>query len=94
MKPQIFSSKAEEFGDFYVFYPRPDTAEITFAVATSDLSTPYIKTHKRFKSVKTPVAEGFVRLWDWKSDRLLDIEVSTIKKVVPLQSVLQNDRLN
>lgn len=93
MKAATFWDKAKEFGDFYIYFARPDTQEVTFAVATADLSTAYIRNHARFKGQKRKEQpEGSVLLWDWKSDRPLSVELSSVKKLVPLQSVLKNER--
>lgn len=100
MKAETFWNKAKEFGDFYLYFARPDTQEVTFAVATADLSTAYIRNHPRFKAAKRAVSKGVVGstpnthvdLWDWKSDRPLSVELSSVKKLVPLQSVLKNER--
>ena len=100
MKAATFWDKAKEFGDFYIYFARPDTQEVTFAVATADLSTPYIRNNSRFKAAKRAVSKGVVPptsntcvdLWDWKSDKLICVELASIKKLVPLQSVLKNER--
>lgn len=94
MKESVFLQKSSEFGDFYIYYLSPENS-VTFAVATSNLSTAYIKNHPRLKrQEKFPLKRNEVRVWDWKSDRPIDIPLENIKKLVPLQSVLQNDRPN
>jgi len=89
MQLETFNAKAQEMGDFYVYFVDPVTKVDKYAVATADLSTTYIKESRR-KKPKT--VDGEVLMWNWSSNNYLRVPCSSIKKLVPLASVLKNVR--
>lgn len=90
MKLSDFEAKANSMGDFYVYFTGEDNKP-SFLVATTDFSTPYIQNHAKFKKKsKEPLVTDHVAMWNWKSDNLVMLPLTSIKKLVPLSSVLQN----
>jgi hypothetical protein len=91
MKKEVFVSKAEEMGDFYVYFTDAEGNK-TFSVGTADLSTPYIARKLKTKQKRTPQASSLeeVQIWDWNRDRLVTLKFSAISKLVPLSTVLKN----
>lgn len=90
MLKEVFDQKSQAMGDFYVYYTKKDTGLTTFAVCTTDLSTPYIATRLKQKQRNTEALADQVVLWSWTGDNLLKLELKQIKKLVPLASVLKN----
>lgn len=90
MHKSIFESKASEMGDFYMYYTRE--GRTVFTVATSDFDNKYIQNHKNFK--RKPKFNPFTHalVWSWQADRLITVALSDVKKLVPLGTVLKNQR--
>lgn len=88
MQLDTFMSKSQEMGDFYVYFTDPVLKTDKFAVATTDLSTKYIATSSR---KKPKLLAGEVLMWNWLSNNYLKLPIFSIKKLVPLASVLKND---
>lgn len=76
--------------DFYMYYTRNGSS--TFAVATIDVSNPYIKSHKRAQNLRPYNPDTHARVWDWKSDRFITVPLTSVRKLVPLSTVLKNGR--
>jgi hypothetical protein len=88
MQLEVFQNKAKEMGDFYVYFTRPDKTTGYF-VATADLNNAYI--HEQMSKRKAePLNPDQVRLWNWSANSISHIDVKSIKKLVPLASVLKN----
>ena len=92
MQKEIFHEKAEEMGDFYLYHtvhiPNVGT-KVTYSICTLELDNPYIKSQRRhnFKPQDTKAV-----LWDWKTNRFIQVSYGNIKKMVPLATVLKNVR--
>ena len=91
MQLETFVAKSEEMGDFYVYFTDPVLKVEKFAVATTDLSTPYIAKSTRRKP---KLEAGEVLMWNWTSNNFFKLPIFCIKKLVPLSSVLKNDGTN
>lgn len=89
MQKSVFEIKSQSMSDFYMYYTRE--GRNTFAVATIDLSNPYIKNHKKAHSLQSYNPKTHTRVFDWKSDRFITVPLSSIRKLVPLATVLKND---
>lgn len=87
MQKSVFDKKAEQMGDFHIYYQKRDSNVVTFAVCTADLSTPYIR--DRVKR-QPPAKEGEVLLWNWRYNSVLRIPYDRVKKLTPLSAVLRN----
>lgn len=90
MQKSVFDTKSRQMNDFYLYYTR--NGRNTFAVATTDVSSPYIKSHKRAQNLPKYNPNTHARVWDWKSDRFITVPLSDVKKLVPLSTVLKNGR--
>lgn len=90
MQKSVFHSKADEMGDFYVYYNRD--GKTSFTVATTDFSNKYITSHKNYKRMPKFNPFTHVVVWSWQADRLLTLALSDVKKLVPLGTVLKNQR--
>lgn len=88
MQQAAFEKKAEQMGDFYLYYQKPSTNLVTFGICTAELDIPYIQSKLRGAKAK----EGEVLLWNWRYDSLLRVRFDKIKKLTPLGAVLKNDR--
>lgn len=88
MQLEVFQNKANEMGDFYVYFTRPDKTTGYF-VATADLNNKYIHEQMSRRKQET-LKDGNVRMWSWSANAVVDLDVKSIKKLVPLASVLKN----
>lgn len=88
MQQALFEKKAEQMGDFYMYYQKRDSNLVTFGICTADLNIPYIQSRLRGTKAK----EGEVILWNWRYDSPLRVRYDKIKKLTPLGAVLKNDR--
>lgn len=91
MQKTLFQEKANEMGDFYMYYTATIGGvgpKVTFGVCTADLDNPYIKSHPAPKHVPS----NKVLVWNWKANRYLVVNYDAIKKLVPLATVLKNAR--
>jgi len=88
MQEAIFNKKAEQMGDFYMYYQKRDSTIITFGICTADLDNSYIQTRLRGFKAKP----GEVILWNWRYDSPLRVQYDKIKKLTPLGAVLKNHR--
>lgn len=89
MKQEIFTAKAAEMGDFYVYFT-DDKNTKTFCVATADLSTQYIRDKLKGRKPNKLNREEQVQVWDWNRDRLVVLNYASVTKLVPLSTVLKN----
>ena len=88
MKKADFDAKAQEMGDFYMYYQKE--GRTVYSVCTADLSTPYIKTHKRMKRKQAHNPFTEVAVWSWQADRLITVNLEDVRRLVPLSSILKN----
>lgn len=88
MLKSVFEKKAEQMGDFYVYYQKRDSNVITFGICTTDFDNHHIKSKMR----KIHVGANEVLMWNWRYDSPLKVSYDKIKKLTPLGAVLKNDR--
>lgn len=81
--------KVNSYGDAIITYRSEKSNKLKYNVCTLDFSTPYIKA-KKSRARKVDNAVLFF-CWDTDSYRLLYPE--RVTSVVPLSSILKNDRL-
>ena len=86
MQKSVFLKKAEQMGDFYMYYQKPSTNVVTFGVCTMEVND-YISNRSR----GTKVADDEVLLWNWRYNSPLKVKYASIKKLTPLSAVLKND---
>jgi hypothetical protein len=88
MKKETFEAQSKEFGDFYVYYVKKDSSQVTYGICTTELEIPYIKS--KMRNGKPPRCVGDeVLMWNWKNDAFLRVSLAKIKKLVPLSKVVQ-----
>ena len=90
MRKEVFVEKAEQMGDFQLFYSKEKSKKnVSFGICTADLSTPYIK--DRIPKSLTVMPDQAL-LWDWTYDRHIIVPYAQIKKMTPLSAILKNGR--
>lgn len=102
MKLEEFNSKAESFGDFYVYYTKPGANYQLNLVGTTDFTPPYIADivakQVRSKTFKQAIhdmdREKEVIVFSYNSNKLRILPLNRIKRLVPLSSILKNQPLS
>lgn len=89
MQLAVFQAKASEMGDFYVYFTRPDKTT-AFLVATTDFDNRYINEQMSKRKTTEPLTPDQVKVWNWSANCVSYLDVKSIKKLVPLASVLKN----
>lgn len=89
MQLAVFQAKAKEMGDFYVYFTRPDKTT-AYLVATTDFDNRYINEQVSKRKAAEPLAADHVKVWNWSANCVSYLDVKSIKKLVPLASVLKN----
>jgi hypothetical protein len=93
MQLNVLTAKSQEMGDYYVYHLKDDGKTVSFFVGTSDLSTPYIQEQIKKQTRGQPIRglpDTHVYMWSWTHNSLRQVELKSIKKLVPLSSVLKN----
>ena len=88
MKKEELRSLVEEYGDAIITYRSEQSKKLKYNVCTLDFSTPYIQ--KKKTRTKESMETLLVFCWDTDSYRIL--KPKNVTTVVPLASVLKNDR--
>ena len=88
MKKQELAQIVHEYGDAIITYRSAHSKKLKYNVCTLDFSTPYIK-DKRNRAKET---EETLLLFCWDTDSYRLLKPKNITTVVPLASVLKNDR--
>ena len=88
MKKQELARLVHEYGDAIITYRSEHSKKLKYNVCTLDFSTPYIQGKK--KRAKESDNTMLFFCWDTDSYRLL--RPSNVSSVVPLSSILKNDR--
>ena len=88
MKKQELKELVTEYGDAVITYRSENSNKLKYNVCTLDFSTPYIKTNRnRAKESKENL---LLFCWDTDSYRLL--KPQNVTSVVPLSSILKNEK--
>lgn len=88
MKKQELVRLVTEYGDAIITYKSEQSKKLKYNVCTLDFSTPYIKEKKNRAKATSETLLLFC--WDTDSYRLLRFE--NVTSVVPLASILRNNR--
>ena len=88
MKKDELASLVNEYGDAIITFRSENSRKLKYNVCTADFSTPYIQSKKN--RVKESDETLLLFCWDTDSYRLL--KPKNVTSVVPLASVLRNDR--
>lgn len=88
MKKQELKELVTEYGDAVITYRSENSNKLKYNVCTLDFSTPYITTKRnRAKESKENL---LLFCWDTDSYRLL--KPQNVTSVVPLSSILKNEK--
>ena len=88
MKKQELAQLVHEYGDAIITYRSAHSKKLKYTVCTLDFSTPYIQ-DKRNRAKET---EETLLLFCWDTDSYRLLRPANVTSVVPLSSVLRNER--
>ena len=88
MKKQELAQLVHEYGDAIITYRSAHSKKPKYNVCTLDFSTPYIQ-EKRNRAKET---EETLLLFCWDTDSYRLLRPANVTSVVPLSSVLRNER--
>ena len=88
MKKEELRSLVEEYGDAIITYRSEQSKKLKYNVCTLDFSTPYIQK----KNPRTKESMETLLLFCWDTDSYRILKPKNVTTVVPLASVLKNDR--
>jgi hypothetical protein len=88
MKKEELANLIRDYGDAIITYRSEKSNKLKYNVCTLDFSTPYIQQKKNRAKESSSTLLTFC--WDTDSYRLL--KPSNVTSVVPLASVLKNER--
>ena len=88
MKKQELAQLVHEYGDAIITYRSAHSKKLKYNVCTLDFSTPYIQ-EKRNRAKET---EETLLLFCWDTDSYRLLRPANVTSVVPLSSVLRNDK--
>ena len=88
MKKQELAQLVHEYGDAIITYRSAHSKKLKYNVCTLDFSTPYIQ-EKRNRANET---EETLLLFCWDTDSYRLLRPANVTSVVPLSSVLRNER--
>ena len=88
MKKQELAQLVHEYGDAIITYRSAHSKKLKYNVCTLDFSTPYIQ-EKRNRAKET---DETLLLFCWDTDSYRLLRPANVSSVVPLSSVLRNDR--
>jgi len=77
-----------EYGDAIVNYRSENSRKLKYNICTLDFSTPYIQDKKN----KSREAIGTLLVFCWDSDSFKMVKYSNVTSVLPLSSMLRNNR--
>ena len=89
MKKEELRSLVEEYGDAIITYRSEQSKKLKYNVCTLDFSTPYIQKEK----TRTKESMETLLLFCWDTDSYRILKPKNVTTVVPLASVLKNDRV-
>ena len=88
MKKQELAQLVHEYGDAIITYRSAHSKKLKYNVCTLDFSTRYIQ-EKRNRAKET---EETLLLFCWDTDSYRLLRPANVSSVVPLSSVLRNER--
>ena len=88
MKKQELAQLVHEYGDAIITYRSAHSKKLKYNVCTLDFSTPYIQ-EKRNRAKET---DETLLLFCWDTDSYRLVRPANVSSVVPLSSILRNER--
>jgi hypothetical protein len=88
VKKQELAQIVHEYGDAVITYRSAHSKKLKYNVCTLDFSTPYIQ-EKRNRAKET---DETLLLFCWDTDSYRLLRPANVSSVVPLSSILRNER--
>ena len=88
MKKEELRKLVEEYGDAIITYRSEQSKKLKYNVCTLDFTTPYIQK----KKTRTKEKPDTLLLFCWDTDSYRILKPKNVTTVVPLASVLKNDK--
>ena len=88
MKKQELAQLVHEYGDAIITYRSAHSKKLKYNVCTLDFSTPYIQENRN----RAKETEETILLFCWDTDSYRLLRPANVTSVVPLSSVLRNER--
>ena len=88
MKKEDLAKLVTEYGDAIITYRSENSKKLKYNVCTLDFSTPYIQTKKN----RAKESDRTLLLFCWDTDSYRLLKPNTVTSVVPLSSVLKNEK--
>ena len=88
MNKEALAKLVTEYGDAIITYRSENSKKLKYNVCTLDFSTPYIQNKKN----RAKGSEGTLLLFCWDTDSYRLLKPENVTSVVPLSSVLKNEK--
>ena len=88
MKKEELAKLVDEYGDAIITYRSENSKKLKYNVCTLDFSTEYIKKKKN----RAKESKGTLLLFCWDTDSYRLLKPNNVTSVVPLSSVLKNEK--
>ena len=88
MKKEDLAKLVTDYGDAIITYRSENSKKLKYNVCTLDFSTPYIQTKKN----RAKESDRTLLLFCWDTDSYRLLKPNNVTSVVPLSSVLKNER--
>ena len=88
MKKEELAKLVVEYGDAIITYRSENSKKLKYNVCTLDFSTPYIQTKKN----RAKESDRTLLLFCWDTDSYRLLKPGNVTSVVPLSSVLKNEK--
>ena len=88
MKKEELADLVKDCGDAIITYRSENSNKFKYNVCTLDFSTPYIQNKKN----RAKESDSTLLLFCWDTDSYRLLKPENITSVVPLASILQNER--
>ena len=88
MKKEDLAKLVTDYGDAIITYRSENSKKLKYNVCTLDFSTPYIQTKKN----RAKESDRTLLLFSWDTDSYRLLKPDNVTSVVPLSSVLKNEK--
>ena len=88
MNKEALAKLVTEYGDANITYRSENSKKLKYNVCTLDFSTPYIQNKKN----RAKGSDGTLLLFCWDTDSYRLLKPENVTSVVPLSSVLKNEK--
>jgi hypothetical protein len=88
MKKEELRSLVEAYGDAIITYRSEQSKKLKYNVCTLDFSTPYIQE----KKTRTKESKDTLLFFCWDTDSYRLLKPKNVTTIIPLASILKNDK--